>query len=132
MKEIFNLFSTLICVSTISSCFSLSGDSSNTLVTESANNKHSKKGVLFLRVNGATVGESYQVSITDYKTEFDTVAVGNVFTVDDNHGKASLNSKAINFKWLADDTVEISYDKNLRTFIQEKNIDGVTVVYKLK
>jgi hypothetical protein len=104
----------------------------NTLIKESANNSHSKKAVLFLREAGAKVGDSYQVSITDYKTEFDTTAVGNTFTVDDDHGKARLNSKAINFNWISADTLEISYDKNLRTFIQEKAIDGVIVVYKAK
>ncbi|WP_426668017.1 hypothetical protein ACPPVU_18265 [Mucilaginibacter sp. McL0603] len=132
MKKIIGLFFIFIFVSIISSCFSLLGDGSNTLVKEDANSKHSKKAILFLREAGATVANSYQVSVTDYKTEFDTVAVGNVFTVDDDHGKANLNPKAINFNWIADDTVEISYDKNLRTFIQEKKIDGVAVVYKTK
>ena len=89
MKKIIGLFFIFIFVSIISSCFSLFGD-------------------------GSTVANSYQVSITDYKTEFDTLAVGNVFTVDDDHGKANLNPKAINFNWLSDDTLEISYDKNLR------------------
>lgn len=132
MKKLVVLFYILIFVSIISSCFSLLGDGSNTLIKESANSKHSKKAVLFLREGGTTVSESYQVSITNYKTEFDTVAVGNVFTVDDDHGKANLNPKGINFNWVSDDTIEISYDKKLRTFIQEKNIDGVTIVYKSK
>jgi hypothetical protein len=132
MKKSINLFLIFIFVTIISSCFSLLGDGSNKLVKESVNNKHSKKAVLFLREAGATVANSYQVSITDYKTEFDAVAVGNVFTVDDDHGKANLDAKAINFNWISDDTVEISYDKNLRTFIQQKNIGGVTVVYKIK
>jgi hypothetical protein len=126
------MLSILILASGISSCFSLLGDGSNTFVKESANTKHSKKVVLFLRQAGATVGDSYQVSVTDFKKQFDTLAVGNAFTVDDDHGKANLNPKAINFNWISDDTIEISYDKKLRTFIQEKNIDGVTIVYKLK
>jgi len=132
MKKIIGLLSIFTLITIISSCFSLLGDGSNTLVKESANNKHSKKAVLFLREAGATVANSYQVSITDYKTEFDTVAVGNVFTVDDDHDKAILDPKAISFSWLANDTIEISYNKNLRTFIQEKNIDGITIVYKVK
>ena len=78
------------------------------------------------------MGDSYQVSIADYKTEFDTVAVGNTFTVDNNHGKANLNPKAINFNWISDDTVEVSYDKNLRTFIQGPATNGIIVVYKAK
>ena len=132
MKRSINLFFIFIFISAISSCFSLLGDGSNTLVKESVNHKHSKKAILFLREAGTTVADSYQVSITNYKTEFDTLVVGNVFTVDDNHGKANLNPKAINFNWLSDDTLEISYDKNLRTFIQEKSIDAITIVYKVK
>jgi hypothetical protein len=132
MKNPINLFFVFMFVSIISSCFSLLGDGSNTFVKESANNKQSKKAVLFLREAGATVANSYQVSITDYKTEFDTAAVGNVFTVDGDHGKVNLDSKAINFNWVSDDIIEISYYKDLRTFIQEKSIDGVTIVYKPK
>ena len=132
MKKIIGLLSIFTLITVISSCFSILGDGSNALIKESANNKHSKKAVLFLREAGATVANSYQVSITDYKTEFDTVAVGNVFTVDDDHGKVNLDPKAINFSWISDDTIEINYNKNLRTFIQEKNIDGVTIVYKPK
>ena len=105
MKRSINLFFIFIFISAISSCFSLLGDGSNTLVKESVNHKHSKKAILFLREAGTTVADSYQVSITNYKTEFDTLVVGNVFTVDDNHGKANLNPKAINFNWLSDDTL---------------------------
>ena len=132
MKKIIVLPFIFIIILVTSSCFSLLGDGSNTLVKESANSKHSKKSILFLREAGATVANSYQVSVIDYKNEFDTVQVGNVFTVDDDHGKAYLNAKAINFNWISDDTLEISYDKGLRTFIQKKNLDGVTIIYKTK
>ena len=131
IKGILNLLLIFILTSALNSCLYL-GDGSNTIVKESANNGHNKKAVLFLREAGTTVANSYQISITDYKTEFDTLAVGNTFTVDDDHGKANLNQKAINFNWLADDTLEISYDKNLRTFIQLKAVDGVVVIYKTK
>jgi hypothetical protein len=85
-----------------------------------------------LREAGATVADSYQISIIGYKTEFDTTSVGNAFSVDDNRGKTYLNPKAINLNWLSSDTIEISYDKNLRTFIQERLVGNVTVVYKVK
>lgn len=130
-KEILNLILIFILASVLNSCHLL-GDGSNTLVKESANNRHIKKAVLFLREGGPPVGDSYQVSITDYKTEFDISSVGNTFTVDNNHSKTNLNPKDVNFNWITDDTLEISYDKNLRTFIQEKTVDGVVVVYKTK
>jgi len=132
MKISVGLLSIFIFVSIVSSCFSLLGDGSNRLIKESANNKHTKKVILFLRRAGATIADSYQVSVTSYKTEFNTVATGNVFTVDADHGKATLNPSAINFDWISDDTVEIRYDKNLRTFIQKKAVDGVAVIYQTK
>jgi hypothetical protein len=130
-KKILNLILIFIQASVLNSCLLL-GNGSDTLIKESANNEHSKKAVLFLRQAGTTVSDSYQVSVTNYKTEFDTLAVGNAFTVDDDHGKANLKPKSINFNWIADDTLEISYDKNLRTFIQQKTADGVVIVYKTK
>jgi hypothetical protein len=131
-EKLFRVFGLFILALAVSSCYSLSDGGSNTLVKESTNNVHSKKAILFLREAGATVANSYQVSIIDYKTKFDTVAIGNTFTADDNHGKANLNPGAVNFKWLSDDTVEISYNKNLRTYIQKRTMDGVAIIYKLQ
>jgi len=131
MKKFLVFFAVLTPILVLNSCLFL-GDGSDEFIKESANNKHSKKAVLFLREAGATVANSYQVSITDYKTEFDSTAVGNTFTVDGDHGKANLYPGAIDFKWLSEDTVEISYDKNLRTFIQENHIDGTAIIYKTK
>jgi hypothetical protein len=108
----------------------LGDDGANKLIKESANKMHTMKVVLFLREGGATVGDSYQVSIEDYKSAFDTSMVGNTFTVDGDHGKARLIPTAINFKWLANNSIEICYDKNLRTFIKKQTVNGVLVVYK--
>src|ERR1700741_3858407 len=107
MKRAVHCLSMSLFASLLSSCFSLSGDGSNTIIKESVNNGHSHKAVLFLRQAGATVGDSYQVSILDDKAPFDTLAIGNAFTVDSDHGKANLNSDAINFKWVSDNKLEI-------------------------
>lgn len=121
----------LIAFSMLTSCLNM-GDGTDRIIKEIPNNKHNKKAVLFLREAGATVGDSYQLSIVDYKETFDTTAVGNTFTFDDDHGKARLDPKCIDIKWPSNDTVELRYDKMLRTFIQEKAVDGVTIVYKTK
>lgn len=131
IKKIASLLSMLIPIFTLNSCLIL-GNGSDKLVKKIANKEHSKEIVLFLRGAGATIADSYQVSIIDYASKFDNLAIGNVFTVDDNHGKANLNSSVIDFNWISEDTVAIICDKNLRIFIQEKTIDGVTVVYKAK
>ena len=104
----------------------------DTVLKEISNKKHSKKSVLFLRQAGATIGDSYQLSIIDYKKAFDTTAVGNTFTFDDDHGKTKLNPECIDIKWLSNDTIELKYDRLLRTFIKEKSVAGVTVVYTTK
>ena len=131
MKKLALLITLLFVISIFNSC-NLPGDGSNTSVRENPNKNHTKKAVLFLRQAGATVGDSYQVTITNYKTQFDTVAIGNTFTVDDNHGAAHLNPKCIDLNWMSDNTLEIIYDKSLRTFLQEKFVDGSTVIYKTK
>lgn len=113
------------------SCLSL-GDGSNTFIKESINNRHTRKAVLFLREAGATVSNSYQVTLTDADEEFDKNKVGNTFTVDTNHGETGLDSASINFIWLGEDKLQIDYDKKLRTFIQQTNVDGVTIVYKTR
>ncbi len=114
---------------TFSSC-SLLGDGANTLIKESSNKRHYKKAVLFLREAGATVSDSYQVTVMDYSNKFDKSQVGNTFTVDTNHGETWFDSASINFSWLSDDILLIDFDKKLRTFIQEKKVQGVTIIYK--
>lgn len=114
-----------------SSCLSL-GDGSDTLIKESPNGRHTKKAILFLRQSGSTVADSYQVSVTDYEKKFDTTQVGNTFAVDTNHGDKGLDSTSISFSWLSDDSLQIEYDKKLRTFVQQTSVDGVTIVYKTR
>lgn len=91
--------------------------------------RYDKKAILFLREAGATVPDSYQVSVMDYDKPFDTTEVGNTFTVDSNHGITRLDSASINFTWIANDSLQIDYNKNLRTFFKERKIDGVTIFY---
>ena len=121
----------LILVFTLTSCLSL-GDGSNTIIKESANKRQDKKAVLFLRQAGATVSDSYQVTVMEYDTKFDTTSVGNTFTVDTDHGKTFLDSTSIDLSWLSNDTLEIIYNKKLRTFVQKMKVAGVTIIYKAR
>ena len=113
------------------SCLSLN-EGTNTFVKESLNSNHVKKAVLSLRQSGATVADSYQVTITEAGNNFDTDKVGNTFTVDANHIEAILDSASINFVWLANDTLQIDYDKELNTFIKEPYVARVVVIYKAR
>lgn len=89
---------------------------SNTLLIESPNKEQSKKAILFLNPGGATTSNSYQVTVSDYDHKFQKGEVGNTFTVDRNHGATGLDLTSINFKWLSNDTLQIDFDKLLRTF----------------
>jgi hypothetical protein len=110
----------------------MSNTGTNTLIKESSNKRHHKKAILFLKEAGATVTDSYQVTVCDNDHTLDKGEVGNAFTVDTDHGKTWLDSSSINFTWLSSDTLQIDYDKKLRTFIQENKVQEVTLIYKAR
>jgi len=112
-------------------CFSL-GTGNSTILKEEPNKARTKKAVLLENSGNATVDNSLQVSILDYDTKASDKEQGNTFTVDSNHGYAALNAASISFNWLSDDTLQIVYDSTLRTFIQNKEVDGVRVLYKAR
>ena len=113
----------------MTSCIDMFGDQSTTLIKAASNYSHTKKVVLLQSNGDATLDLSFQVSILDQAYKLSGKELGNTFTVDRNHGATALDSASINFYWLNNDTLQIDYDKKLRTFIQEKNIDGITIVY---
>jgi hypothetical protein len=130
LKQTLTIFSLTF---TLSSCLSNElSDGSDTIIKQSSNPRQDKKVILFLREAGATVPDSYQVTVMDFGDKFDKTSVGNIFTVDTDHGKTWLDSTSINFNWLSNDTLQIDYNKKLRTFIQEKSIDGVIIIYKTR
>ena len=114
----------------LASCFSLLGDPSTTFIKSSTNFDNTKKAVLLLSSGNATVDLSFQVSIYNNDYELSGKELGNTFTVDRNHGETSLDSSSINFHWLGNDTLQIDYDKKLRTFIQETKVNKVTILYQ--
>lgn len=128
IRTIFILTLTL----SLTSCFSLGEDTGlNTFVKESSNSRHDKKVILFLK-ESALSSDSYQVIVCDNNHKLDKGEVGNTFTVDTNHGETFLGTESINFTWFGNDTLQIAYDKKLRTFIQEKKIDDVVIIYITK
>ena len=116
----------------IPSCSGLLGDENTTLIKYSSNSDKTKKAVLLQNDGNATVDLSLQVSILDYNYNLSGKDIGNTFTVDRNHTSAVIDSTSIKFCWVSNDTLQIDYDKNLRTFIQEKKVNDVTVIYIAK
>ena len=119
----------LIFIPTIILVSCLFDDPSTTLIKEIPNSVQTKKVVLLQNNGNATVDLSLHVSILDYNYKLSGKEIGNTFTVDGNHSTAKLDSTSIKFDWISNDTLQIDYDKNLRTFIQEKRVKGVTIVY---
>ncbi|MEO7313414.1 MAG: hypothetical protein ABIX01_23730 [Chitinophagaceae bacterium] len=116
----------------LSSC-AISGDTgTNSLLKESQNSRQDKKAILFLKEAGATVSDSYQVVIRDVNYKLDKAEVGDVFTVDPNHSRAQLDTGSINLVWLGNDTLQIDFDKKLRTLIKKENFAGVTIIYQAR
>lgn len=128
MKNLRLLFIPLL----LSGCFNLAGDATNTVIRQSSNRLHTHKAFLFLREGGATVADSYQISVLNYNDKFDTTAVGNTFVVDGDHGKAELNTESVDLKWLSDDSLLITYDGKLRQFLQKRKAEDITIIYKCK
>src|ERR1019366_7098256 len=127
MTNMLKLPMTIFSLTFILTFCSLLGDGSDTVIKESINGRHDKRAILFLREAGATVSDSYQVTVMDYSDTFDPTEAGNTFTVDTDHGKTWFDSTSINFTWRSEDTLRIDYDKKLRTFIQEKEVDDATI-----
>jgi len=113
-----------------SGCFQLFDSGSATTINVVFNPSKTKQAIVFIKGGNATEPDSYQVSIKDADDDLGETEVGNTFTVDSNHGTASLNSASITLKWVSDNDLNISYDKKLRTFIQMKVVNRVIVVYQ--
>jgi hypothetical protein len=114
------------------SCFQLFDVGENTFIRESYNPQQSRKAILFQKAGNATLDNSLQVTIAGYDHELDNKEVGNTFTVDSDHNRTRQDSGSISFTWLSNDTLQIDFDKHLRIFIQNKSVDGATIIYKAR
>jgi hypothetical protein len=106
------------------------GGGSNTLINQIPSPDGTLKALFFGRTGGATVGDSYRISIVPTADTLDQADLGNTFVFDDNHGAARLFVDSVTVRWRSRDTLEITYGDKLRTFAQEKKIGNVVVVYK--
>ena len=131
LKDMFKLITKiLLSLFLISSCSLDLGTGESTTLKQLANNSKTKKAILLENNGNATVDNSLQVSVVDFNYQVSNKDLGNTFIVDRDHGKTILDSASIGFIWTSQDTLQIDYDKRLRTFAQENNINGVTIIYK--
>ncbi|WP_342644910.1 hypothetical protein [Mucilaginibacter sp. CSA2-8R] len=123
---------TLILMLLLSGCFSLLGPGPNSLIRRALNSTKTKQAILFLKGGNATADDSLQISIKDASDSLNETEVGNTFTTDSDHGKAILNASAISLYWKDNDHLVISYDKRLRTFFKNKNVEDVEIMYQAR
>jgi hypothetical protein len=83
------------------------------------------KAVSFQRDCGATTGFSTQISIIPANTKLKNKA-GNVFTMDSNHGQASLR---VDMEWVDTNTLQIAYPKRARVFSKKERFKNVAIQY---
>ena len=108
----------------------LGGGGSNTLIKQLPNPGGTSKALFFERTGGATVGNSYRVSIVPSEDTLDQADLGNTFVFDDNRGEARWFVDSLFFNWKSSDTIQITYSDKLRTFAQEKKVGNVVIVYE--
>ena len=125
-------FTSLFLATILASCISNElSNGTNTIIKQLANPNKTKKAILFSREAGATVDNSYQLSIIDFNCKFDTTSVGNTFTVDADHNeKLSLRPDLVNLKWISNDTLKIEYNSGLRTFIKNEKVGNIKLIYE--
>ena len=100
----------------------------NEVLSDVASPDAQKHVVVFGRSCGATTGFSTQVSILPVGR---TVSGGgNVFVVDDDHGRAPSGSSGgpvVTVRWLDAHTVQLRHDWRARVFRHEGEREGVQV-----
>ena len=118
----------LLLVFILSSCLHLS-DNKNEIVKLQIAYDGMKNCILFIKSAGATVGDSYQISILPYQEKLKNSDTGNIFIADDSGGGIPSDTSRVNFEWLSFDTVKVSFDKRLRVFKMNTKSKGATIVY---
>ena len=112
----------------LSSCIALTNNT-NEILKERADYEGIKNCILFIKGGGATVGDSYQISIVPYQNKLKDSDIGNVFIADDHDGGISSDTSRINFEWLSFDTLKISFDKQLRVFKMITETKDTKIIY---
>jgi hypothetical protein len=88
-----------------------------------------KNCILFIKSAGATVGDSYQISILPYQDNLKDSDSGNIFIADDHGGGINSDTSWVNFEWLSFDTLKVSFNKRLRVFKMNTKLKDATIIY---
>ena len=112
----------------LSSCIDLTNNT-NEILKERTDYEGIKKGILFIKSGGGTVGDSYQFSIVPHQDKLKDGDTGNIFIADEHDGDIRKDTTRVNFEWLNFDTLKVSFDKRLRVFKMITEIKDVKIIY---
>ncbi|WP_426292698.1 hypothetical protein ACN9ML_24275 [Dyadobacter endophyticus] len=92
----------------------------------------SHKIILYTRNCGATTGFSTHIALAESDEDIDDGTT--IFVADDNHGESNLHAAYqalvdINARWIDNDSLELSYDRNARLFTEKVKADGITIIH---
>lgn len=96
---------------------------------EKADYEGLKNCIFFIKSGGATVGDSYQISVLPYQDKLKDSDTGNIFIADDHDRSISSDTSRVNFEWISFDTLKVSFDKRLRVFKKITETRDVKIVY---
>ena len=111
-KPIFILF--LIFID--SSCLNLKDENQIKIIYQKNDYEGIRDAILFIKSGGATVGDSYQISIVPNFTLLKKSDTGNIFICDYPNKRIPDDTSVVNLKWIGYDTLKITYKIGARIF----------------
>lgn len=122
------LFLTLLGCLNIVSCIT-ENHSQNNIIYERQDYEGIRNAILFIKSGGATVGDSYQISILPYQNKLSNSDAGNIFICDSPNLGLTSDTSMIKLNWISYDTLQITYNKKLRVFKAVAKTKDTIVIY---
>ena len=109
----------------------IAGDCKNHILLTIYNNSKTLKIVKFDRGCGATTSNNIQLSLLKFSDSLSNEA-GNIFISDSPVGGYTDKDKSIQASWFNDNTIKITYPKELQVFKKDSIVNNFKVIYEAK
>ena len=109
MRNVFIIVSLFVLL--LESCINLSSNNTNEKIIEVSDRTRIRKAILFIKSGGATVGDSYHISIFPYQMMLKDSDTGNAFIADYHDGAIPSDTSEIRLNWIGSDTLKVSFSK---------------------
>ena len=80
------------------SCIDLINNNKNEIIKKRSDHKSIKTCILFIKIGGATVGDSHHISILPYQDKLRNSDTGNIFIADDHDGGINSDTSRVDFE----------------------------------